>query len=207
MFGLKKKEDIFFDMFLETIEKGVEAGDKLNELMEDYTDIYSKIEYIKEIESESDRIVHKIMETLYSSFITPFDREDIYSIAVELDNIVDTIEEAANRFLTFNIKEVRDDALIMSKLIVDSTSELKKLIFEFKNTKKSNNIRKHIIEVNRIENEGDTAFRHAMERLFAEETNAIEVIKWKEIFEFLENSMDACENVANILEGVVTKHA
>ena len=207
MLGMKKKEEVFFDLFIETIEKGVEAGVKLNALMEDYTDITAKIEYLKKIENECDGKVHKIMQTLNASFITPFDREDIYYISKELDNIVDTIEEAANRFHVFNVKEVREDAIILSRLIVDSVNELKKLICELKNMKKSKTLKTYIIEVNRIENEGDLVFRRAMEKLFTEETSAIEVIKWKEIYEFLENSLDACENVANTLEGVVMKHA
>jgi predicted phosphate transport protein (TIGR00153 family) len=207
MFGLKKKEEVFFNLFIETIEKGSEAGEMLKSLMEDYTDIAAKTEALKKIENECDSKVHKIMRALSASFITPFEREDIYYIAKELDNIVDTIEEAASRFLIFNVKDVKEDAVVMSKLIVDCVNELKKLIGELKNMKKSKTLREHIIEVNRIENEGDVAFRRAMEKLFTEETNAIEVIKWKEIYEFLENSMDACENVANTLEGVVMKNA
>jgi predicted phosphate transport protein (TIGR00153 family) len=207
MFGLKKKEEVFFNLFMETIEKGVEAGEKLKLLMEDFTDIEAKTEDLKKIENECDGKVHKIMRALSASFITPFEREDIYYIAKELDNIVDTIEEAASRFLIFNVKEIREDALVMAMLIVDCIRELEKLIGELKNMKKSKTLREHIIEVNRIENEGDVAFRRAMEKLFTEETNAIEVIKWKEIYEFLENSLDACENVANTLEGVVMKNA
>lgn len=207
MLGLKKKEEIFFNLFMETIEMGVAAGEKLKLLMEDYTDIETKTEELKKIENECDTKVHKIMRALNASFITPFDREDIYYIAKELDNIVDTIEEAASRFLIFNVKEVKEEAVVMAKLIVDCVRELEKLIGELKIMKKSRTLREHIIEVNRIENEGDVAFRHAMEKLFTEETDAIEVIKWKEIYEFLENSMDACENVANTLEGVVMKNA
>jgi predicted phosphate transport protein (TIGR00153 family) len=207
MFGLKKREEIFFDLFSETIAKGVEAGLKLNSLMEDYTNVAAKAEELKKIESECDGKVHKIMRTLNASFITPFDREDIYYITKELDNIVDTIEEAANRFLIFNIKEVKEEALILSRLIVDCVKELEKLIGELKNMKKSKTLRDYVIEVNRVENEGDVIFRRAMEKLFSEETNALEVIKWKEIYEFLENCLDACENVANTLEGVVMKHA
>jgi len=207
MLGLKKREEVFFDLFSETIAKGVEAGAKLNSLMEDFTNVAAKAEELKKIENECDGKVHKIMRTLNASFITPFDREDIYYIAKELDNIVDTIEEAANRFLIFNIKGVKEEALIMSRLIVDCVEELEKVIGELKNSKKSKTLRDHIIEVNRIENEGDVIFRRAMEKLFSEESNTLEVIKWKEIYEFLENSLDACENVANTLEGVVMKHA
>lgn len=207
MFGLKKKEEVFFNLFTETIEKGVEAGEKLKLLMEDFTDIEAKTEDLKKIENECDGKVHKIMRALGASFITPFEREDIYYIAKELDNIVDTIEEAASRFLIFNVKEIREDALVMARLIVECVRELEKLIDELKIMKKSKTLREHIIEVNRIENEGDVVFRRAMEKLFTEETDAIEVIKWKEIYEFLENSLDACENVANTLEGVVMKNA
>jgi len=207
MFGLKKKEEIFFNLFIEAVEKGVAAGEKLNALMEDYTDVACKIESLKTIENECDNKVHKIMTTLNASFITPFDREDIYYITRELDNIVDTIEDAANRFLIFNVKEIKDDAVVMSRLIVDCVNALDRLFLELKAAKKGKALRDHIIEVNRIEDEGDVVFRRAMEKLFTGETDAIEVIKWKEIYEFLENSLDACENVANTLEGVVMKNA
>lgn len=207
MLGLKKKEEIFFNLFIETVEKGVEAGEKLNDLMQDYTDITAKIENLRRIENECDNKVHKILKTLNASFITPFDREDIYYITRELDNIVDTFEDAANRFLIFNVKEIKEDALIMSKLIVECINALKELFYELKNMKKNKKLREYIIEVNRIEDEGDVIFRQAMEKLFTEETNALEVIKWKEIYEYLENSLDACENVANTIEGVVMKNA
>jgi predicted phosphate transport protein (TIGR00153 family) len=197
MFGLKKKEEIFFNLFIEAVEKGVAAGEKLNSLMEDFTDVAAKIESLKAIENECDNKVHKIMTTLNASFITPFDREDIYYITKELDNIVDTIEDAANRFLIFNVKEIKDDAIAMSRLIVDCVNALNQLFLELKIAKKGKTLRTYIIEVNRIEDEGDVVFRRAMEKLFTEETNAIEVVKWKEIYEFLENSLDACENVAN----------
>lgn len=207
MFGLKKREDLFFDLFIEAIEKGLVAGEKLNLLMKDYTDIPAKIKEINVIENECDNYTHKIMRTLNASLITPFDREDIYYITRELDNIVDTIEDAANRFRMFNVKEIRPDAVVMSDLIVKCMEALKMLFHELKNAKKGQGLRDYIIEVNRIEGEGDVIFREAIERLFTEEPNALEVMKWKEIFEFLGSSLDACENVANTLEGVVVKNA
>lgn len=207
MFGLKKKEDVFFGLFEQTVEKCIEAGNALDDLVNDYTDISTKIANLKKIENECDGHVHKIMKTLNASFITPFDREDIYYIAKEMDNIVDTIEEAANGFQIFHVEEMREEAIKMSKLIVMCIAELKYVITELKNMKKSKIMKEKIIEVNRIENEGDVVFRAAIEKLFTEETNAIEVVKWKIIYEFLENSMDACEHVANSIEGVVMKHA
>ena len=207
IFSLKKREDVFYDLFDETIEKALEAALLLDDLMNDYTDITKKIAHLKDIEHECDMHVHKIMKALNASFITPIDREDIYSIAKEMDNIVDTIEEAANKFELFHVSEIREEAKIMSKLIIACVTELKVVVNELRRMKRSKVLREKIIEVNRIENEGDVVYRRAIKSLFETETNALEVIKWKQIYEFLEDSIDACEDVANILEGVVMKHA
>ena len=207
IFSLKKREDVFYDLFDETIDKALEAAHLLDDLMNDYTDITRKIAHLKDIEHECDMHVHKIMKALNASFITPIDREDIYSIAKEMDNIVDTIEEAANKFELFHVQEVRESAKVMSKLIVACVRELKIVVNELRRMKRSKILREKIIEVNRIENEGDVVYRSAIKSLFETETNALEVIKWKQIYEFLEDSIDACEDVANILEGVVMKHA
>jgi hypothetical protein len=207
IFSLKKREDVFYDLFDETIEKALEAAYLLDELMNNYTDITRKIAHLKDIEHECDMHVHKIMKALNASFITPIDREDIYSIAKEMDTIVDTIEEAANKFELFHVTEIREEAKVMSKLIIACVTELKVVVNEFRRMKRSKVLREKIIEVNRIENEGDVVYRKAIKSLFENETNALEVIKWKQIYEFLEDSIDACEDVANILEGVVMKHA
>ena len=207
IFSLKKREEVFYDLFDETIEKALEAALLLEELMNDYTDITRKIAHLKDIEHECDMHVHKIMKALNASFITPIDREDIYSIAKEMDNIVDTIGEAANKFELFHVTEVRAEAKIMAKLIVACVRELKIVVNELRRMKRSKILREKIIEVNRIENEGDVIYRGAIKSLFETEINALEVIKWKQIYEFLEDSIDACEDVANILEGVVMKHA
>jgi len=207
VFSLKKKEDVFYDLFDETIDRVEQAGIALNDLMNDYTDVVTKICALKDIEHECDGHIHRIMKALNSSFITPIDREDIYNIAKEMDNIVDTIEEAANSFDLFLVTEVRDEAKIMSKLILECIVELKVVVNEMRRMKKSKLLKDKIIEVNRIENEGDVIYRKAIKSLFESDTPALEVVKWKLIFEFLEDSIDSCENVANILEGVVMKHA
>jgi uncharacterized protein len=207
IFSLKKREDVFYDLFDETILRVEWAGLALKDLMYDYTDVVTKICALKDIEHECDSHIHKIMKALNSSFITPIDREDIYMIAKEMDNIVDTIEEAANSFDLFLITEVREEAKMMSKLIVECVTELKVVVNEMRRMKKSKLLKDKIIEVNRIENEGDVLYRKAIKGLFEHEKDPLEVVKWKLIFEFLEESIDSCENVANILEGVVMKHA
>lgn len=207
MFRPTSKEERFFDYFIETSEIICKAASLLDDLTNNYVNVNEKIKSIEDAEHACDTIVHKILNELNKAFITPIDREDIYLIARELDNITDDIEAAAQRFSMYNVQKVRPEAIVLSKLIVNATNELKNVILEMKNMKKSKNLEEKIIEVNNIEDEADTAFRDAMTNLFLAEKDAIEVIKWKEIIDFFENTIDACEDVANIIEGVVMKHA
>lgn len=207
MFRLSSKEGLFFHLFVESIQASCSAAEKLEALMDNYINIDEQIKFIEELEHEGDQHVHRILEQLNKSFITPIDREDIYLIAKELDNITDSIESTAHRFRMLNVKVVRDDAKRLGSLIVQCTKELKDIMSDLKNMKTSRTLQEKIIEVNRIENVGDDIFRNAITGLFASEKDPIEVIKWKEIFEYLENTLDACEDVANIAEGIIMKHA
>ena len=179
----------------------------LEELMVNYVSVNDKIKQIEEIEHECDQNVHNILKQLNKSFITPIDREDIHAIAKEMDNITDAIESTAHRFRMFNVNSIKEDAKKVASLIVQCTKELTGVMEEMKNMKTSTELEKKIIEVNRIENVGDEIYRDAIAQLFVAEKDAIEVVKWKEIYEYLENTLDACEDVANLVEGVVMKHA
>jgi uncharacterized protein len=207
MFRITAKEGIFFDLFVATAEDTCIAAKMLEELMENYTDVNKKINAIEEIEHKCDGHVHKMLEHLNRSFITPIDREDIYLIAKELDNITDAIESTAHRFRMFNVKGIKNDAKRLAKLITQCTEELVDVMSELKKMKTSKTLSEKIIKVNSIENECDDIFRSAMQSLFVTENDALEVIKWKEIYEYLENTLDACEDVANIVEGVAMKNA
>lgn len=207
MFRITAKEGVFFELFTQTAADTCQAAKLLEMLMDNYVGVSEKIGAIEELEHKCDGHVHKMLELLNRSFITPIDREDIYLIAKELDNITDDIESTAHRFRMFNVTEIRDEAKQMGKLIVQCTEELREVMSELKRMKTSKRLREKIIEVNRIENEGDEIFRSAMQGLFVSESNPIEVIKWKEIYEYLENTLDACEDVADIIEGVVMKNA
>ena len=160
-----------------------------------------------EVSEHTSLHVHKVLEQLNRSFITPIDREDIYYIAKELDNITDSIEATAHRFLMFHVKEVREEAKKLSTMVKQCAEALQRVMQEMKSMKTSKTLTGYIIEVNRIEDEGDRVFRKAISDLFSDEPNSLEVIKWMEIFDYLENTLDACEDVANIIEGVVMKHA
>jgi len=207
MFRITSKEALFFDLFIQSAQCSCMASEKLEKLMNNYTEIDQQIKFIEELEHEGDHHVHRILEQLNRSFITPIDREDIYLIAKELDNITDDIESTAHRFRMLNVKAIREDAKKLGGLIVQCTKEVKYIMADLKNMKKSTTLQDKIIEVNRIENVGDEIFRNAITGLFASEKDPIEVIKWKEIFEYLENTLDACEDVANIAEGIIMKHA
>lgn len=207
MFRVTRKEELFFDLFVETAEFACLAATKLNALIHDFTNVDEKIQEIKTIEHECDQVFHNIMNQLNKSFVTPIDREDINLIAGELDNITDTIEDIAHSFRMFNIQSIRDEAKVMVSLIEKGTVELKTIMVELKNMKHSQLLGPKIIEVNRLENEGDDIYRSAMTALFANESDTMEVIKWKQVYELLENSLDACEELANTVEGVVMKHA
>ncbi len=207
MFRITPKEEIFFDLFVETAKNTCRSAEMLEELMVNYVSVNDKIKQIEEIEHECDQNVHNILKQLNKSFITPIDREDIHAIAKEMDNITDAIESTAHRFRMFNVNSIKEDAKKVASLIVQCTKELTGVMEEMKNMKTSNELEKKIIEVNRIENVGDEIYRDAIAQLFVAEKDAIEVVKWKEIYEYLENTLDACEDVANLVEGVVMKHA
>ena len=207
MLGLKKKEDIFFDLFVESSAKVIVVGEIFLDLVHNYENVEDKVSNLKVLETDCDLQTHKILKKLNESFITPFDREDIYNIARDMDDIVDCIEEVANRFVVFDVKEMRPEAIVMSDLIMQSIRELDVLFKHLKEIKQNTIVREQIIEVNRIENEGDIVYRRALTKLFKNEMDPIEIIKWKQLYELLEESMDSCENVANIVEGLVMKHA
>ena len=208
MIGVKKKEEIFFDLFIEAVENISLAGEAFEDLVKNYTNVDDKVTHLKELEIAGDNVSHRLLRELNESFITPFDREDIIAITKGLDSIVDVLEKIASRFLVFNIQEIRSEVIVMTNLILSAIKELDKLVHGLKTLKKSEKtVRRAIIEINRLENEGDTFYREILQELFLVETDAIALIKWQQLYELLEDGLDACEDVANIIEGVVIKDA
>lgn len=207
MIGVKKKEDEFFRLLAEFAGKIVKTGEAFFDLVSDYQDVADKVSGIKVLETECDMQAHKILTALNASFITPFDREDIYAITKEMDDIVDSLEEVANRFIVFDVRKLRPDCLTMATYIMQAIRELEVLFRHLSEVKKNSIVQEQIIEVNRIENEGDILYRKSLTELFRKETNPIELIKWKHLYEQMETSLDSCESVANLVEGVVMKYA
>lgn len=207
MIGIKKKEDIFYQMFVDFAGKIITAGEAFQDLVHNYENVDEKVANMKVLETECDMETHKILKSLHESFITPFDREDIYAITREMDSIVDCMEEVSNRFQVFEVKTIKPEAVVLADMTLQSIRELETMFRHLAELKKNSIVMEQIIEVNRIENEGDVVYRKALSTLFREEKDPIELIKWKHLYEQIEESIDSCENVANILEGVVMKYA
>ena len=207
MLRVTKKEAVFFRYFSEMIDTALEAAIGLEDLMTHFTDTEVKVRAITEIEHRCDLQVHMILQKLNAAFITPIDREDIYSIAKEIDEIVDNIEETAARFKIYNIKEIKPEAIEISKIITQSLVHLQILVKEFAHVKVSQCVIDEVIEINRLENVADEIYRTELTKLFSQDTSAVELIKWEGIYTYLEKATDSCEYVTNIIEGVVMKHA
>ncbi len=207
MFTLAPKEEKIFDMFIAFAHTIFKAAEYLQDMVEDLTDAEAKFKRIKEMEHKGDQHLHDIFEQINRTFLTPIDREDIYGIGKQMDDIADYIEASASRFVIFNISVATEEAKAMSVLIIECTRELIGMMEELKVMKKSKKIRKKIIEINRIEEECDALYRDAIRDLFCRQMPVLEIIMWKDIYERLERSIDACEDVANIVEGVLMKYA
>ncbi|MDP4143676.1 MAG: DUF47 domain-containing protein [Bacillota bacterium] len=207
MFSLSPKNDKFYTMFIENAEIIYQTSKMLTGYVNDLTDSEEKLKVIKDMEHKGDQQQHTILNELNSTFITPFDREDIYAIAKRLDNVIDYMEASASRFVMFNVDTATKHAKVLCELIEKCCKEIIPLMQEFEHAKKSTKLQDIIININKLEEEGDLAFRKAVRELFTEEIPVLEVIKWREIYQYLEKTIDACESVANIIEGVAMKNA
>lgn len=203
----RKKEMDYFDVLIAATGFAKQAAAALDGLLTDYVDVSNKAQAIHDLEHAADNECHCLIDSLHVAFITPIDREDLYGMIRSIDDITDLIEDVANRFHMFNITTVRPEAVEMSALIVRATTVLHQALVEFKQYKKSKQVFQLIKDVNSVEEEGDRAYRRIVREMFLKEENPIEIMKWKEIFDDMENVIDSCEDVADIIEGVVMKNS
>lgn len=207
MLNFNTKEDKFHKMISEAATIVEEGANILRRSLDDLENIQVSATKIESLEHRADKLVIKVTQELNKAFITPIDREDIYSIVMGLEKIIDSINSAIHRFVMFDIKKATLAALKMSDLIVEASAEIVVLMEELKLIGKKNNIKEKVIKINELEREGDITFRKIVGELFRNEINPIEIIKWKEVYQILENIMDDCERVANTVEGIVMKNA
>lgn len=201
------RDEKFFDLFDNAADKIEEGIRSLIDLLNDYTDVAVKVSKLKTLEHEADQITHQAIDKLNRTFITPIDREDIHELITKMDDIMDFVEAASQRLWLYRVgqptPELRELALTLQKAM----KVVKQAIKDLRNLKNPKLILKSCIEVNTVENEGDQLLRKAMTSLFDNVPDPINVIKLKEIYEIVEMAIDRCEDVANIIEGVVLKNA
>ncbi|MFC1963332.1 DUF47 domain-containing protein [Chloroflexota bacterium] len=204
-FSLIPRNTQFFDLFEKSVANLETAANELANFFQNYEDMPDKAARFKEIEHQGDALTHEIMEQLHRTFVTPLDREDIALLAQTLDDMVDFMEGAVNAMLLYHIAQPSSRAQELVAVLVKMTKELNKAIPFLRNSSQMKRILEHCVEINRLENEADAVIRSALAELF-DNMSIADVIKWREVYEHLENAADRGEDVANVLEGVVLKH-
>jgi uncharacterized protein len=205
MFNLIPREVRFFDYFDQQSVYILQAARLLHELVHTFSDARAKVHAIKEIEHRGDMVTHEIVKKLNTTFITPIDREDIHDLATRLDDVLDFIDAAAERLVVYRIKEPTSASRAMADVIVQITVSMDRAIKCLRTMDPG--FHDHAVEVNRLENSADNLLRDSLAALFDEQSDPIEVIKWKEIYETMETVTDRCEDVANVIEGIILKMA
>jgi len=205
--GFIPKEGRFFEHFKSLASLSVDAAGEFRDLLAHMDESEKRVRKIKDIEHKGDEVTHATMDLLHKTFITPLDREDIHSLITTLDDVLDYIDAAAQRVLLYDIKHMTVEARELAENCVQATQKVQQAVGHLDNLKDPEVIRKICVEINRIENEADHVLRSAVAKLFREENDIKQLIKLKEVYEILETVTDLCEDVANIIDGIVLEYA
>jgi predicted phosphate transport protein (TIGR00153 family) len=204
---LLPREESFFDDFQEHAQKTVEGCHLFAEMAQGKVPAAEACPKIKAIESECDHITHHVVERLHKVFITPIDRNDIFRLISKMDDVMDFVEAAAQRVALYDVDGNNKELWDLARVLLSGSERISEAVAGMRNLKHPELILEKCVEINRLENEADVQLRAAIAKLFKEEKNPIEVIKWKEIYELVEVATDRCEDVANIIEGVVLENS
>ncbi len=197
----------FFDFFEQHAGKTLEAAKLLHQMLAAPGDFAAQARRIKEVEHEGDVITHRAVETLHKTFVTPIDRGDIHRLITRLDDILDLIDATSERVWLYELRTVDQDAVQLAEVLVQAVTQVNRAMTGLRNLKDRDGLIKICMEINRFENEGDTLLRSALARLFNGTKDPVTIIKLKELYDFLEDAVDRCEDVANVLEGVALEYA
>jgi uncharacterized protein len=193
----------FFVLYTRAARNAVEIARLLIELLEEFPRNGGRLRDIKELEHEGDRLTRELVDLLNRTFVTPFDRDDMYELSSALDDICDHIDEAAGNIVGYGVTEIRPAAKDQAQVILRATQKLYEAVERVDGFKDSN---RQLHELRDLEDEGDRLNREAVSQLFKSETDAIAIIRWKDIHEQLEEAVDACENAADVLEAILVKN-
>ncbi len=203
-FSLVPQDRVFFDLFVEAGQNTLRSAKLLRDMFRQWPEDTGLGRDILKAEQEGDRITHDIIRRLNTTFVTPIDREDLYGLATQMDDIVDYIEEAADFLGLYKIEAPMDQAIELTEVLVKSCEQLYGLLQNLRGFK---GLEHYWIEIHRLENDGDRISRDAVAALFADRIDPMVVIRWKDIFAVLERAIDSTETAANVLEGIVIKNA
>jgi uncharacterized protein len=206
-FSLIPRERKFFALFEQSAQNAVKIAQQLKDMVYIWENVKQRVGIMNDLEHEGDAITHQIFEQLHRSVITPFDREDIAFLAHSLDDVSDFVHEAADAMLLYKVAKPTNRAKELVDIVVQAVAEVAKAISEIDNREGRKHLMERCVEINRLENIGDSVFRSAMAELFDDSTDVAGLIKWREIYTHMESVIDRCEDIANILEGVAIKYA
>jgi predicted phosphate transport protein (TIGR00153 family) len=197
------REEKFYSDFQALADELIRGARLLEEMVAPDHPVWDKADQIKEVEHKCDFLTHEIIQRLHRTFVTPLDREDIHALARSLDDVMDAIDASAARVRLYRLEQVRFGTRELAQIISASTQQVRLALDAMEKHKP---LKTNAIEINRLENEADRVHQQAVSRLFDEERDPIVVMKWKEALDYLEDATDRCEDVANVLEGVMVKH-
>jgi predicted phosphate transport protein (TIGR00153 family) len=206
-FSLIPRERKFFALFEQSAQNAVKITQQLKDMIYIWENLKERVGIITDLEHQGDAITHQIFEQLHRSVITPFDREDIALLAHSLDDVTDFIHAAADAMLLYKVERPTHRAKELTEIAVQAVAEVEKAVSEMHDRAGRNRLLKRCIEINRLENIGDSVYRSAMAELFDNSADMAGVIKWREIYNHMESVIDRCEDIANTLEGVSIKYA
>ncbi|MBN1962289.1 MAG: DUF47 domain-containing protein [Deltaproteobacteria bacterium] len=208
VFGrLLPRETSFFEFFEKHAQLSLQGAKVFSEIVSNSLSVQEGARQIKTIEHDADTVTHECVAALHKTFITPIEREDVHRLISRMDDILDALEAASERLSLYEIEEMTPEIRELGKVLVKATEKLGVALRGLRDMKHAEPILEACVDVNRLENEGDAILRIAVARLFREEKDPITVIKWKEIYENLETAADRCEDVANVVEGIVLENA
>jgi len=198
------RDEKFYDLFTELAVRLSSSATLLHEMFMTPQELQAKVSAIKDLEHEADNLTHDIIDRIDRTFVTPFDREDIHALAQELDDVIDLIDGTARRATIFRIQATRPAAVVLAEVLARAAASVEEGVRDMKSSK-------HVYAISEklktLEEEGDSVYHDAMEALFAEGGDALEVIKWKDLYDKLEDALDQCEDVGNVLQTIALKNA
>lgn len=207
MVRLLPQDEGFFDLFERAADNLQESGRLLDTFLNDFTDVANKAKQINNVEHAGDHLTREAIEKLNRTFLAPFDREEIHALVCRMDDVLDHIDEAVNRMVLYRISAPSEDARALGKVLSISTNLIRELMPLLRNLKQPQLILNKCLQIQQQESEGDRIEQHGLAALFDNKMDAVEIIKWKDIYGDLEKATDSCSDVANVVESIVIRHS